>query len=225
MTPYEILLKQRRLAERRARGRRRLPWPVSITLLAAVLLLGGLLTWRSHSTSAPPFVPQHPRSAWAAPNADIGAMAPMTQITRITIHHEGSEPVDFVDAARTAKRIETIRRYHRTQRGWADIGYHYIIDRGGAVWEARDLDKRGAHAGSPETNAGNLGVMILGNYDRQELTEQQVERLEELLDGWLTAYHLGIDAVHLHSDFKQTDCPGEAIRRWFARWRERKLGT
>ena len=41
--------------------------------------------------------------------------------------------------------VKEIRRWHVKERGWADIGYHFIIHQDGTIERARHIDKVGAH--------------------------------------------------------------------------------
>ena len=67
----------------------------------------------------------------------------MNGVNKITIHHEGWTAVNFTSQTITAERIEKIRNYHVGENRWGDIGYHYIIDRAGRVWEGRPTGREG----------------------------------------------------------------------------------
>ncbi|MEM7261858.1 MAG: peptidoglycan recognition family protein [Planctomycetota bacterium] len=215
--PYAAIMGSRRSPLRGRRRsahlrRRRALWVV-LLLLATV----GVGWWWS-GPDAPPPRREHTRADWTEDRPEASRFAAMPAVERITLHHEGSGVVDFSDPGRTSKRIEAIRRYHRETQGWSDIGYHYVVDRSGAVWEARGIGFRGAHAGSPALNHNNLGVLILGNFDEQPLPPEQRDGLEEHLARWLDQYGLDRSHVQLHSHVKETACPGEAVRSWFDEW-------
>lgn len=60
-----------------------------------------------------------------------------------------------------------IRRWHVEERGWKDIGYHYVVRRDGDVEPGRDLDgdgdvveEVGAHAAGH--NAHSIGICLVG---------------------------------------------------------------
>lgn len=61
-----------------------------------------------------------------------------------------------------AEKVAEIRRWHVQQRGWRDIGYHWVIDRDGAVAPERAETEIGAHVEGH--NAGTIGVCLLGGY-------------------------------------------------------------
>ena len=55
--------------------------------------------------------------------------------------------------------VETIRKWHR-DKGWRDIGYHYVIDLHGRVHPGRPVEQVGAHVGGH--NTGTIGVCYVG---------------------------------------------------------------
>ena len=56
--------------------------------------------------------------------------------------------------------IETIRGWHVNERNFSDIGYHYFIDKSGAVHSGRSEDTVGAHVKGH--NSGSLGICLSG---------------------------------------------------------------
>lgn len=55
--------------------------------------------------------------------------------------------------------VDDIRKWHK-ERGWSDIGYHYVIDRKGHILTGRDVDTIGAHCEGH--NAHSIGVVYIG---------------------------------------------------------------
>ena len=55
--------------------------------------------------------------------------------------------------------VEEIRRWHK-ERGWSDIGYHYVIRRNGKIEEGRNDGIVGAHAKG--MNENSLGICMVG---------------------------------------------------------------
>ena len=62
----------------------------------------------------------------------------MREIHEIIIHCTGNTPNCTVNAA-------AIDKFHRDERGWKSIGYHYVILPDGTIEAGRDLDQEGAH--------------------------------------------------------------------------------
>ena len=109
----------------------------------------------------------------------------------------------------TADRIERVRRAH-LDRGWGDIGYHYIIDRGGRIWEARSVVYQGAHV--KDHNEHNIGVMVLGNFDLQQPSDAQLTTLQTLIKALREKYSVPITKLHTHQELMPTACPGKNLQ-------------
>src|SRR5690606_20791872 len=82
------------------------------------------------------------RSSWSKGNPVPNLMDRMRPIDKVTIHHDGMTAFTSTSQAAAAARIEAIRRAHRGQN-WGDIGYHFLIDPSGRVWEGRPLAWQG----------------------------------------------------------------------------------
>lgn len=153
-----------------------------------------------------------PRSQWAKATPMLSRINPMRGINRITIHHEGAAgaPVYFADVRTTAARLETIRRSHLDRMTAGDIGYHFIIDRAGRVWEGRDLAYQGAHV--KDNNEHNIGVMVLGNFDIQSPSTAQLDILATTIRALRRQYRVSGRAIHTHQELKPTACPGKGLQ-------------
>lgn len=151
-----------------------------------------------------------PRSSWNARGPDKGNVEPMGAVNRVTIHHSA---MYFRDTRPTTcgAQIHMIQRDHMSNRGYGDIGYHYLIDPSGRIWQGRDLRYQGAHA-SGSNNVGNVGICLLGNFVKGKKghgpTTAQVQAMRQLVGAVMKRYRFGPDAVYCHSDFKVTECPG-----------------
>lgn len=152
-----------------------------------------------------------PRSDWAHGVPRDGLASPMGSPELITIHHEGG-PTDFDSTSRAAaaRRIESIRRFHVVDRGWADIGYHYLIDPAGRIWEGRPLTLAGAHV--RDRNPGNIGICVLGNFERQRPTPAQLTAVLLLVTSLQREHSIADERVFLHADLGDTACPGRHLR-------------
>jgi hypothetical protein len=151
-----------------------------------------------------------PRSAWNA--APIRAnIDPMTGITRITIHHTG-EIWTSLDLEQTGKKIRDHQLFHQNGKGWADLGYHFLIDRCGRIWEGREIRFQGAHAGNSDLNRGNIGISLLGNYEEQQLNSLQEKSLNNLLTVLCYEYDLRLWHIVTHRELKNTACPGRYLQ-------------
>jgi N-acetyl-anhydromuramyl-L-alanine amidase AmpD len=149
----------------------------------------------------------------------------MTAPRRITVHHLGGKAVADFDRPGAARRIKAIQKEHQDRRKWNDIAYHYVVDRGGRIWEGRPLSQLGAHAGSPAANEANIGVLILGNFDVQVPSGSQVSSLDRLVRALCRAKGIPRTSVYGHGEVRrqtglaQTDCPGKYLRKWVEEFR------
>jgi len=124
----------------------------------------------------------------------------MRQIGRIVVHHSAS--------ARDTL-IATIDRWHR-DRGFAGIGYHYVIEGNGKLRQGRDLSKLGAHARG--FNATSVGICVTGDNTNpsQQWSEKQVAMLRRVVDALELLFPGAITMGH--RDLKNTLCPGLEVK-------------
>lgn len=135
----------------------------------------------------------------------------MRDITSIAVHCAYTPPSMDVGA-------ERIARWHRA-RGFSDIGYHFVIRRGGQVETGRALERPGAHVGGH--NAHSIGVCLAGgkaeNYDRPEMnfTEAQMSALRSLLFELRQRFPRA--AVMGHCDYPGVSkpCPCFDVQAWW----------
>lgn len=109
-----------------------------------------------------------------------------------------------------------IRQMHR-ERGFIDIGYHYVIRRDGTLEGGRAVNQIGAHCkGHNDRSIGVClvgGVDFLGNYSAN-FTDAQMETLRELLDR-LKEQYPNAD-IKGHHDFANKACPSFNVGLWLA---------
>ena len=158
----------------------------------------------------------HPRSDWTSAAPVVSKLDPMGQPTRITVHHEGDASWRAGPQV-VASHLAKVRTCHMKPQsdgglGAGDIGYHYIIDCSGEVWEGRPMAYQGAHAGNFWLNKGNIGVCVLGNYDRQPVNANAKTSLRRLLQTLMRRYNVGADSIYTHRELKSTECPGRNLQ-------------
>jgi len=108
--------------------------------------------------------------------------------------------------------------FHRTKRGWDELGYHFVIGNGGGVTDGLvevgprwPKQKWGAHCrvgDNEEYNYFGIGICLVGNFETHRPSEAQMDALARLVD-YLSARY-GIDEAHIigHSKVGDTRCPG-----------------
>ena len=104
--------------------------------------------------------------------------------------------------------VDTIRQWH-LQRGFSDIGYHYVIYRDGSIHIGRDESIIGAHCTGHNTNS--IGVCYIGGCasdgktPKDTRTTEQKQSLVKLLKELKTKYPQA--SIHGHKDFSSKACP------------------
>ncbi len=157
-----------------------------------------------------------PRSRWAKGMPNYSHMDRMPQpIKYITVHHDGMPAFWGTSEAQCAGRIEFIRNSHTQGRDFADIGYHYIVDRSGRVWEGRPLTFQGAHV--KNHNENNIGVLCMGNFDIQTPTDPQFKSLCRHVAMLASQYRVDKRNIRTHQEWydAKTACPGRSLQRKF----------
>ena len=108
---------------------------------------------------------------------------------------------------------ETIRGWHVNERGWSDIGYHYVVLLDGTVDKARPVERQGAHVRGH--NKGSIGICYIGGCDadmnpKDTRTDLQKESLTELMSYLMDSYE---DAtLHGHNEFSSKACPSFNVK-------------
>lgn len=193
---------------------------LGMALSTGVALAAPLLTRCTPAPTPPATVLEVvPRADWGATAPDIagsvegtydaitnpgGVMlyaAPLRDVlTCIVVHHTA---LPLKDGPRE------IQQKHMQGRGYADIGYHYVIDDAGQIYEGRNLYYRGAHTGGH--NTGTVGIVLTGNFEEIQPTPAQIERLIVLSRA--LGYQFALTHLAGHRDFQPgvTVCPGRHL--------------
>lgn len=108
--------------------------------------------------------------------------------------------------ARADFHVSDVRRWHK-QKGWRDIGYHYLVALDGTIEVGRPIAQVGAHCVT--RNAHSIGVVYVGGLDRKgnpsdTRTPAQRTALRSLLTQLVTDYEC---PVFGHRDFAAKACP------------------
>jgi N-acetyl-anhydromuramyl-L-alanine amidase AmpD len=156
----------------------------------------------------------------------VGTPRSLAAPHRITLHHLGEQTVTDSDPEAVSRLLHGIQSHHQQGRGWSDIAYHYVIDRAGRIWEGRSVSLVGAHAGSPAANRGNIGILLLGNFNVQKLSAAQDRALGALLEALRKQRGIdrgdirGHDEVRRGAGLAPTECPGKNLSRWLEEYRK-----
>ena len=113
--------------------------------------------------------------------------------------------------------VDTIRRWHVKDRGWKDIGYHYVIYIDGSVHEGRPIEQAGAHTSGH--NADSIGITYVGGCDskmkaKDTLNEAQETAMVNLIKALREQY--GELSLHGHNEFAAKACPSFKVKDKFS---------
>lgn len=129
---------------------------------------------------------------------------------KITIHHTAAHyPETYNDSV---AEMQFIQDYHQNAKGWIDIGYHFLINPLGDIFEGRPVMVVGAHVGGMNTD--NIGISIMGNYHppvNDNLRLETVSSIITLLRYLKDRFGILKDKIYAHRDLAKTDCPGDII--------------
>ncbi len=164
------------------------------------------------------------RAEWGADESIMDWTPQYSAPKKFIIHHTagaqgGSDP---------ASVIRGIYRYHAVTRGWGDIGYNYVADEHGNIYEGRYGGNGviGAHALRTESggssvsyNPGSIGISVLGNYDNDTVTTATKNALinfigykgiQNNINPTTVSYFVdrNMPGVIGHRDVDYTSCPG-----------------
>lgn len=175
-----------------------------LVLTLTLLCLSLVLT----SSSARPIPVVKPK---VVSRKEWGAREPKCKFERnpfynaITIHHTATSN-EYVDAKSV---VRAIQRYHQDERKWCDIGYHFLIDKEGVIYEGRPLWAIGAHV--RDHNKGNIGISLIGNYEEVDVNEKQIKALVDLVSWLVYEYKIPLKDIKGHRDYADTLCPGKYL--------------
>lgn len=149
-----------------------------------------------------------PRSAWTSEPVGPNHVL-MDKVQRITVHH--TDEHGGMEGKSDLEVVRMIERYHREQKKWAAIGYHYLVGKDGKIYEGRPVKFQGAHCGD---NANNLGISVIGDCHRNLPNAKQLKALKAFLDDKRARFDVSRGKVFGHRDIKPTICPGDMLYAW-----------
>jgi len=149
------------------------------------------------------------------------------------VHHTAGS--NNYTRAQSAAIVRGIQIYHVKGNGWDDIGYNFLVDKYGQVFEGRygGMDRPVIGAQALGFNTGSVGVSVIGDYRSTQISAAAKASLEQLLAWRLDVAHVDplstvsrisggspkfprgvpvlVRAISGHRDVNFTDCPGNAL--------------
>jgi hypothetical protein len=175
------------------------------------------------SFAGPVIVPQRATAPLLAQAAPPRLPAPtMAGIDRAWIPNVAARPWKWIVIHHSASPSGNAAKFDKEHRekGWDELGYHFVIGNGtdsgngqvevGPRWPKQ---KWGAHAKTPDNryNDFGIGICLVGNFDIERPTPQQLQSLAKLTAYLMKTYHIPVSNVIGHRDTKPTDCPGRNL--------------
>lgn len=123
------------------------------------------------------------------------------RIDEIIVHCSATRPEQGFTAA-------DVRRWHTRERGFSDIGYHFVVETDGSVSAGRPLDRVGAHCRGH--NSRSVGVCYMGGIGADGTPADtrnaaQKAAMRELLSA--LAHSFPGARIRSHRDFARKACP------------------
>jgi flagellar hook assembly protein FlgD len=189
------------------------------------------LTRRLSIAGSPPIIP---RLSWGADESIRRAAPQYAPTLQLAIVHHTVNSNDYTPQ-QSAAIVRGIEIYHVKANGWNDIGYNFIVDKYGQVFEGRfgGVDRNVVGAHSQGFNTGSVGVAVLGTYTNTPISPAAKASLERLLAWRLDLAHVDplstlnflsggnsrfpagvpvfLRAISGHRDTYFTECPGNAL--------------
>ncbi|HEX5899527.1 MAG TPA: N-acetylmuramoyl-L-alanine amidase, partial [Solirubrobacteraceae bacterium] len=180
----------------------------------------------------PPIIP---RDAWGAA-AVPPRSAPDYGVVQMAFVHHTVTASDYTPD-QSASMVLGIAKYHRDTNGWNDIGYNFLVDQYGQVFEGRagGVDQAVIGAQSQGYNSQSAGVAVLGTFSDVPIPEPAMAAITQLL-GWKLSLHgvpceggltivsgggslnrypsgtpVAMQRISGHRDGDKTACPGNAL--------------
>jgi len=173
------------------------------------------------------------RSQWGA-DESLRKTAPSYAAVKMAFVHHTDTGNDYTSADAPAI-VRGIYAYHTKSLGWNDIGYNFLIDRFGTIYEGRYGGVARGVVGAQVLgfNTGTTGISIIGTYTAQAPSAAAMASLEKLLAwklslgsldprgtakmtcGYTQKFKAGavvtLPVIAGHRDANNTECPGDAL--------------
>ncbi|MGC0205808.1 N-acetylmuramoyl-L-alanine amidase [Streptomyces levis] len=134
---------------------------------------------RPSTVVKPPVITQ---AEWGASTDYDGTPAYGTEIKAAVVHHTGMDSDNTLSCAQSRARMRSIQQEHFA-RGYYDIGYNFLVDRCGQIFEGRsggmDLPVTGAH--DVGFNTDTVGISYLGNYEKAKPSRAALDAISRLV--------------------------------------------
>ena len=169
---------------------------------------------------APPGIAVISRAQWGCPDGETSPRwVPFYQRPfHLIVHHTSAPPGPNGPTG----DLNAIWSFHTFDRTWGDIGYNYVIDPEGRIYEGRAGGDTVVGAHTQGYNIGAIGISLIGDYNAAIPPAPMLASLRRLATALANRYGIDVQSVQFqdglafralggHRDFNQTDCPGQHV--------------
>jgi hypothetical protein len=120
----------------------------------------------------------------------------LSAVRQIVVHHTADNGTP-----------ESIAKYHVNNNKWPGIGYHFLIDNTGQIFQTNDLDTISYNVANQNTKT--IGICLIGNFEKEQPSTAQIDSLK-----WLLSAVRGVVGelpLYGHKDRDNTLCPGKNL--------------
>ncbi|MFT6845032.1 MAG: hypothetical protein ACJAUV_001222 [Flavobacteriales bacterium] len=149
------------------------------SVLVAIIALSSFISNKALSQASCDLPDYCNRMCWSPSNNHPPQSNPSyTSPTHIIVHHSGDNQI-WPDGTNYAAVVRAYWDQHVNTNGWSDIGYNWLIDRNGIIYEGRGNSIQGAHFSC--MNSNTMGTCVIGNFNLESTSSQAISSLENLL--------------------------------------------
>ena len=201
------------------------------TVNAGVVALGGI----ARANAAEPQPAIVPREDWGAEDCPPRAAPDLGEVKAAFVHH--TVTANGYTPEEAPQVVLGICRFHRNSNGWNDIGYNFLVDTYGTLYEGRagGVDQPVIGAQAQGYNAQSTGIANLGTHSSVSQTPEALDAIARLIrwklplhgtatrgsvvltssGGSSNRYPAGtqvrVPKIAGHRDTGSTECPGDAL--------------
>lgn len=201
--------------------------------LATIARIGVTDAALADGSAGPGMPPIVTRRQWGADESWRRADPLYSNVKMAFIHHTAS--LNTYSAEEAPAVVRAVYSYHARTLKFNDIGYNFLVDRYGVIYEGRygGMDKGVVGAQTLGFNTGSTGISVIGNYEGQAPPPAALVSLERLLawklgvhgiapaspvpmycftsDKYKAGQYVTLPAISAHRDANYTACPGAAF--------------
>ncbi|MFA7308965.1 MAG: NBR1-Ig-like domain-containing protein [Patescibacteria group bacterium] len=161
------------------------------------------------------------RSSWGANSSYMTWKPEYSEVKAIVIHHTAADD-SRITGVDPKDMVRNIYYGHAVTYGWGDIGYNYVVDLNGGIYEGRSGGNSVIAGHASGYNPGTIGISVIGDYNVRNVEQSQFEAITDLVAylayknridpaGTVKLINKIIPTIVGHQDLNPTSCPGNTL--------------